>query len=212
MTQEAGVMRLMAIIGSPRKSGNTELLVDQVIAGCRSKTSVDLEKFLIVDKRIDYCTGCLTCIMPSPGTGRCVIEDDMAVILENMKKSDAFIFGTPNHMRTISAPLLNFLSRMLPLMVFEALYDNKGNRIGGEISTAIQDKPVAMVINQGEPYFCSSLVYEVLENNLKDFRLLRAGNIISMNNLAKGDAGKNKGDLEKAFDLGVQLAIAAGYA
>jgi multimeric flavodoxin WrbA len=212
MTQEAGDMRLMAIIGSPRKKGNTELLVDQVVAGCRSRTDVVLEKLLIVDKRIDYCTGCLTCIMPSPGTGRCVIEDDMAGILENMKKSDAFIFGTPNHMRTISAPLLNLLSRMLPLMAFKAIYDSKGNRIGGEISTAIQNKPVAMVINQGEPYFCSSLVYEVLENNLKDFKLLRAGNIISVNNLAKGDAGKNKEDMKKAFDLGVQLAIAAGYA
>ena len=205
-------MRLMAIVGSPRKKGNTELLVDQVIAGCRSRTDVVLEKLLIVDKRIDYCTGCLTCIMPSPGTGRCVLEDDMAGILENMKKSDAFIFGTPNHMRTISAPLLNFLSRMLPLMEFKAIFDNKGNRIGGEINTAIQDRPVAMVINQGEPYFCSSLVYEVLENNLKDFKLLRAGNIISVNNLAKGDAGKNKEDMKKAFDLGVQLAIAAGYA
>jgi multimeric flavodoxin WrbA len=202
----------MAIVGSPRKKGNTELLVDQVIAGCRSRTDVVLEKLLIVDKRIDYCTGCLTCIMPSPGTGRCVLEDDMAGILENMKKSDAFIFGTPNHMRTISAPLLNFLSRMLPLMEFKAIFDNKGNRIGGEINTAIQDRPVAMVINQGEPYFCSSLVYEVLENNLKDFKLLRAGNIISVNNLAKGDAGKNKEDMKKAFDLGVQLAIAAGYA
>jgi len=202
----------MAIIGSPRKTGNTELLVDQVIAGCRSKTNVELDKLRIVDKRIDYCTGCLTCIMPSPGTGRCVLEDDMAGILENMKKSDAFIFGTPNHMRTISAPLLNFLSRLLPLMEFKANYDNKGNRIGGEINTAIQDRPVAMVINQGEPYFCSSLVYEVLENNLKDFKLLRAGNIISVNNLAKGDAGKNTEDLKKAFDLGVKLAIATGYA
>jgi multimeric flavodoxin WrbA len=136
----------------------------------------------------------------------------MAGILENMKKSDAFIFGTPNHMRTVSAPLLNFLSRMLPLMEFKASYDNKGNRIGGEINTAIQGRPAAMVINQGEPYFCSSLVYEVLENNVKDFKLLRAGNIISMNNLAKEDAGKNTEDLKKAFDLGVKLAIAAGYA
>ena len=205
-------MKLMAIIGSPRKGGNTELLVDQIIAGCRSKTNVNADKFFIVDKRIEYCTGCLTCVMPSPGTGKCVIEDDMAEILESMKKSDAFIFGSPNYMRTITAPLLNFLSRMLPLMVFKANYDNKGNRIGGEITTKIQDKPVAMVISQGEPYFCSSLVYEVLENNLKDFKLNRAGNIISMNNLDRGEVEKRKEDLKKAFDLGVQLAIIAGYA
>ena len=204
-------MKLMAIIGSPRKGGNTELLVDQIIAGCRSKTNVDVEKFLIVDKRIEYCTGCLTCVLPSPGTGKCVIEDDMAEILESMKKSNAFIFGSPNHMRTITAPLLNFLSRMLPLMVFKANYNDKGNRIGGEITTKIQDKAVASVISQGEPYFCSSLVYEVLENNLNDFKLKRVGNIVSMSNLDKGEVAKRKEDLNKAFDLGIQLAIIAGY-
>jgi multimeric flavodoxin WrbA len=205
-------MNLMAIVGSPRKGGNTEFLIDKIIAGCKSKTDVKEKKFFIVDKRIEYCTGCLTCVLPSPGRGKCVIEDDMAGILESMKKSDAFIFGSPNHMRTITAPLLNFLSRMLPLMVFKAEYDDKGNRIGGEITSNIQDKAVAMVVSQGEPYFCSSLVYEVLESNLKDFRLKRAGNIISMNNLEKGEVGKREEDLKSAFDLGVKLAIMAGYA
>jgi multimeric flavodoxin WrbA len=151
-------------------------------------------------------------VLPSPGTGKCAIEDDMAEILDNMKGSDAFIFGTPNHMRTITAPLLNFLSRMLPLMVFKTEYDDKGNRIGGEITTKIQDKAVAMVISQGEPFFCSSLVYEVLENNLKDFNLKRAGNVISMDNLEEGEVAKRKEDLKKAFALGVNLAIIAGYA
>ncbi|HUT84185.1 MAG TPA: flavodoxin family protein [Thermodesulfobacteriota bacterium] len=205
-------MKLMAIIGSPRKGGNTELLMDQVIAGCRSKTDVDLEKFFVTDKKIEYCTGCLSCVLPSPGTGKCVIKDDMAEILERMKKCDAFIFGSPNHMRTITAPLLNFLTRMLPLLEFRARYDEKGNRVGGEITSRIGDKKVAMIISQGEPYFCSSLVYEVLENNLKDFRLERAGNVVSMDNLEKGQVAEKEADLKKAFDLGVKLAIMCGFA
>ena len=205
-------MKLMAIIGSPRKGGNTELLMDQVIAGCRSKTDIDLEKFFVTDKKIEYCTGCLSCVLPSPGTGKCVIKDDMAEILERMKKCDAFIFGSPNHMRTITAPLLNFLTRMLPLLEFRAGYDEKGNRVGGEITSRIGDKKVAMIISQGEPYFCSSLVYEVLENNLKDFRLERAGNVVSMDNLEKGQVAEKEADLKKAFDLGVKLAIMCGFA
>lgn len=202
-------MKLMAIIGSPRKGGNTEFLTDQIIAGCKSKTEVNVEKFFVVDKGIDYCKGCLTCVFPSPGKGKCVIEDDMAEILESMKGSDAFIFGTPNHMRTVTAPLLNFLTRMLPLLIFTGEYDDEGNRIGGEISSRIQDKKVAMVVSQGEPFFCSSLVYEVLENNLNDFRLQRAGNIISMDNLEEGEVAKREEDLKKAFDLGVKLAAMA---
>jgi multimeric flavodoxin WrbA len=199
-------MKLMAIIGSPRKGGNTELLVDQVVSGFRSKSDAELEKFFVIDKKIEYCTGCMTCVLPSQGTGKCVIKDDMTALLEHMKESDAFIFGTPNHMRTVTAPLLNFFARMLPLLIFKTYYDDKGNRIGGEMSSNIQDKKVAMVISQGEQFFCSSLVYEVLENNLNDFRLQRAGNIISMGNSEKGKVAKNKEDLKKAFDLGVKLA------
>ena len=200
-------MKLMAIIGSPRKGGNTELLVDQIISGCMSKTDVDVEKFFVVDKKIQYCNGCLTCTFPPPGTGKCVIKDGMAEILERMKQSDAFIFGTPNHMRTITAPLLNFLTRMLPLLIFRAEYDEEGNRIGGEMSSRIQDKKVAMAISQGEPFFCSSLVHEVLENNLNDYRLKMVGNIISMGNLDKGEVAGREEDLKKAFDLGVKLAV-----
>ena len=203
-------MKLMAIIGSPRKGGNTELLVDQVIEGFRSRGEGTVEKCFIVEKKIEHCTGCMTCVFPSPGTGKCMIDDDMAALLECMKESDAFIFGSPNHMRTITAPLLNFLTRMLPLLVFRVHYDDQGNRVGGEMSSVIQGKKAAMVISQGEPFFCSSLVYEVLENNLNDFSLQRVGNIISMGNGEKGEVAAKKDDLKKAFDLGVHLATVTG--
>ena len=205
-------MKLMVIIGSPRKGGNTEILVEQVIAGCKSKTDVDVEKIFVVDKKIEYCNGCMTCVSPPQGTGECVIKDDMTEILERMKESDAFIFGTPNHMRTISAPLLNFLSRMLPLLVFKLKYDNKGNTIGFDMSSKIESKKVAMVISQGEPFFCSSLVYDVLQNNLNDFSLGRVGNIISLGNARKGEVADKREDIKKAFDLGVKLVVNAGMA
>ena len=112
-------MKLMAIIGSPRKGGNTELLVDKVVEGCKSKAAVAVEKIVITDKNIQQCNGCLTCTFPPPGTGKCVLRDDMDELLEQIKASDAFIFGTPNHMRTVTAPMLNFLARMLPLLRYE---------------------------------------------------------------------------------------------
>jgi multimeric flavodoxin WrbA len=204
------IMKLMAIIGSPRKGGNTELLVDQVIAGCKSKTDVDVEKIFVVDKKIEYCKGCMTCVSPPKGSGVCAIKDDMNEILKSMKDSDAFIFGTPNHMRTITAPLLNFLTRMLPLLVFELKYDNEGNRLGANMSSKIKGKKVAMVISQGEPFFCSSLVYDVLQNNLNDFNLESAGNIISIGNFKEGDVAEKKDDLKKAFNLGLKLVAHVG--
>ena len=78
-------MKLMAIVGSPRKGGNTELLVDRVIEGCKSTREVEVEKFFVIDKTIGHCTGCMSCVFPSPGTGTCVIDDDMTSVLKEMQ-------------------------------------------------------------------------------------------------------------------------------
>ena len=203
-------MKLTAIIGSPRKNSNTEILVDKVIEGCKSQGEAEVDKIFIADKNIKFCNGCLTCMGSAPGELVCSIKDDMAEILQRMKESDAFVFGTPNHMRTISAMLLNFLCRMLPLLTFRAEYDAQGNRVEGEMSSIIKDKKAAMVISQGEKHFCSSLVYEVLINNLRDFRLKNVGNVVSMGNLSSGEAAEKTADLDKAFNLGELLAIRNG--
>ena len=44
-------MKLMAIIGSPRKGGNTEILADRVIEGYLSKTDADVEKIMVTGKK-----------------------------------------------------------------------------------------------------------------------------------------------------------------
>ncbi|MCP4628071.1 MAG: flavodoxin family protein, partial [bacterium] len=176
-------MKLMAVIGSPRKGGNTDILVDKVIEGYRTKTDADVEKIFVTDKNIDYCSGCLTCTFPPPGTRRCGIDDDMEAILAGMPQCDVFIFGSPNHMRTVSAPLLTFFSRMLPLMEFVPDLDENGTVIGGGFTSKLAGKKAALVISQGDPIFSSPLVYEVLERNMMDLGIRRVGDIISRGNM-----------------------------
>ena len=164
-------MKVTAIVASPRKGGNTEALVDKMIEGCKSTGGVDVVKVFLVDKKIDWCKGCMTCCYPPPGTGKCVIKDDMEDILEHMRESDCYIFGTPNHMGTITAPLLNFLSRMMPFFDFQIQYDDQGNIVSGEMTSKIKEKKAAVAISQGDPFFSSALVYMVIDKNLNDFRL-----------------------------------------
>lgn len=203
-------MKLMAIIGSPRRGGNTEALVDKVIEGYLSKTPAEVEKIFVTEHKIGYCTGCLSCTFPPPGTKTCVLKDAMADILARLCKADAFIFATPNHMRTVSAPLLTFLSRMLPLMQFLPDKDAEGRIIGGGFTSALKDKKAALVISQGDPIFSSSLVHAVLERNLIDFGIRRVGDLISRGNMLPGDAAKKLADLEQAFQLGAGLYTMAG--
>ena len=100
-------MKVMAIMGSPRKGSNVDILIDEVIKGIISKTAVELDKISIYESDIKYCTGCGAHSILQ-GSKDCPLGDDMDDIMERMQEADALIFGSPNHGRTISAGLTNF--------------------------------------------------------------------------------------------------------
>jgi multimeric flavodoxin WrbA len=204
LEREVDMEKIMAIIGSPRKGGNTEVLTDKMVEGCKSRGEVEVEKFFIIDKDIKYCNGCLTCV--NPGEKKCVIKDDMEGILERMEECDGFIFATPNHVRSVTAPMLNFLTRMLPLLEVKVERDSEGNIVGGGFNSRLEGKKAAMVISQGDPIISSFLVFELLERNFIDYNLLRIGEVISIGNTGKGDVKEKKNDLEAAFTIGKILA------
>jgi len=196
--------KIMAIIGSPRRGGNTEILTDHMIKGCESRGGVEAEKVFVIDKNIEFCTGCLTCVAPD-ATG-CVIKDDMEGILARMVTCDGLIFATPNHMRTVTAPMLNFMSRMLPLLQLKVEQDSRGDVTGGAFDSRLRNKKAAIIISQGDPTISSFLVFTLLERNFIDFQLLRIGEVISLGNVTKGEVQDKENDLQAAFSLGTILA------
>jgi len=203
-------MKIMAVIGSPRRDGNTAFLVDRVAQGAASRTDIELDTLFVAEHNIGYCRGCLTCTFPPPGTKTCSLPDDMPGILERMAACEAFIFGTPNHMRTVSSPLLTFFSRMLPLMEFVPDTNSEGRITGGGFTSRLSGRKAALVISQGDPVFSSALVHAVLERNLIDLDIRRVGDVISFGNMGPQDVRSKREDLEKAFQLGVNLVTMTG--
>lgn len=68
-------MKIVGIMGSPRKGGNTEILLDVALEEAR-RNGVVISKISLRDKAIAHCNGCLGCVQ----TGKCVIGDDMQEI------------------------------------------------------------------------------------------------------------------------------------
>ncbi len=200
-------MKVMAIVGSPRKGGNTDILIDKVLEGAKSTGNVEVEKIYVYDSDIHYCTGCgLHNILF--GSKDCPFKDDMPGIMERMIEADAFIFGTPNHCRTISAGLTNFFSRMMPLLKMDVEKDDKGNIIHAEANPLIKNKKAVNVITQGDfSPSSSSLVFMVLDSNLRDFQLQKVGEVISTGNLHHIKVKDKKEDLQAAYDTGVRLGM-----
>ncbi len=199
-------MKIMAFVGSPRKGSNVDTLIDSVIEGAKSTTDVEVEKVHLYDADIKLCIGCLACTALKGGKD-CPLQDDMAGILERMQAADAFVFGTPNHVHSMSAGLTNLLCRMQPLIKMDVIRDDAGKIIGADATTLIKGKKAVMVVSQGDfSVSQSSLLLKTLAANITDFQLKKVAEIFSGGNLERAQVKEKEHDLQAAFAAGVKLA------
>jgi len=84
--------KVLGFVGSPRKNGNTDILVDVILEGAKS-AGAEIEKVFLADMDIANCKECLMC--HSGGPKVCSIKDDMIGIAEKMQEADVLVFGTP---------------------------------------------------------------------------------------------------------------------
>ena len=199
-------MKIMAFVGSPRKNSNVDILVDKVIEGAQSKTDVEVEKIYLYKADIKNCNACGLC-SPLMGSKDCPIDDDMPGILNRMIEADVYIFGTPNHVHTMTSAMTNFWARLQPLGKMEVIRDDSGKIIGGKSKPLIMGKKAVMVVSQGDfSPSASALLLRVLDSNIKDFQLKKIGEVFSTGNLEKAQVKNNENDLTLAFTIGQRLA------
>ena len=91
-------MKILGIVGSPRKGGNTEILVEEALTATR-EAGAQTEIILLADKNIAGCDGCGSCFE----TGVCKIKDDMQSIYPQLEAADAIIFGSPVYFGGVTA-------------------------------------------------------------------------------------------------------------
>lgn len=89
---------LLAILGSPRKNGNTEAVLDAAISGAQS-AGADVEKVVLDKLKIQPCRECYTCSK----NGYCVIEDDMQPLYRKILASNRMILASPIFFMNFSA-------------------------------------------------------------------------------------------------------------
>jgi multimeric flavodoxin WrbA len=98
--------RVIGIVGSPRRNGNTELIVNSIIEGAKEAGAIP-QKIILKDLKIAPCRACNSCTK----TGSCVHQDDMDNLLTQMFDSDVWILGTPVYWWGPTAQFKAFLDR-----------------------------------------------------------------------------------------------------
>lgn len=83
-------MKVLAIVTSARKTGNSEILAKEMLAALPAATEKKMLR--LADYHLEPCRACYACL---PAGNGCVIEDDLAVILQAIREADAIILASP---------------------------------------------------------------------------------------------------------------------
>ena len=100
---------VLAFNASPRKSGNTDILIDEALKGAKS-VGAKTKKYYIQDLKIGFCIGCRVCKDKNLPT-TCTVIDDMTPLYDKIREAQCIIIGFPIYTGRESGQLAVFLDR-----------------------------------------------------------------------------------------------------
>jgi multimeric flavodoxin WrbA len=100
-------MKVLGVVGSPRKGGNTETMMREALKASEQE-GAETELLFLSDFDLKPCNGCRTCFE----TKECVIKDGVEKIFEKMSEADGIIVGSPVYFQNITAQTKMFMDRV----------------------------------------------------------------------------------------------------
>ena len=100
--------RIVILMGSERKGGNTEALAGAFMEGAKEKNEVEMIR--VGDINVYPCTGCECCFTSKENV--CAQKDDMTWIYEKLKNADMLVIASPLYFYGISAQLKAVIDRL----------------------------------------------------------------------------------------------------
>ncbi|MFC1871211.1 flavodoxin family protein [Chloroflexota bacterium] len=91
-------MKVLGINGSPRRGGNTDLLLAEVLNGAASR-GAEVKTIILNNLKIAPCQHCDACLE----AGKCRIKDDMQAIYDELAAADRIVLAAPIHFMAPSA-------------------------------------------------------------------------------------------------------------
>ena len=188
------MVKILGISGSPRRNGNSEILLDHALEGA-SQAGAAVEKIVVSELCISPCRGCLRCA----GSGRCIVKDDMRLVYRKIADSDGIIVSSPIYFGSISAQLKALIDRFNSYWVKRYLLkrpvSKKAGRKGLFLCCAGEDK---------RSFFMNAR--SIVRFFFATLNIKYAGGIYCGGLSGSGEISKRTLSLKRSFDMGAMLA------
>jgi multimeric flavodoxin WrbA len=187
------LLKALGIMGSPRIGGNTDLLLDQAIAGMQSR-GAETEKIVVDRMKIAPCREYYGCLRD----GNCVIRDDMDEVYPKLLEADIVVLASPIFFYAVSAQVKALIDRSQALWARK--YVLKETPPGSDRKGAF----IAVGATKGKQLFDGSVLtvkyfFQAISVHYADELLIRGVD-------KKGEIKDHPTALSEAFELGKRLA------
>jgi len=107
-------VKVLGIAGSPRRDGNTDMLLAEVMRGAASQ-GAEVKTIILNDLKITPCQHCDACLEK----GKCKVQDDMQMVYKELEQADRIVLASPIHFMGVTAQTKAMIDR------FQALWARK---------------------------------------------------------------------------------------
>ena len=178
-------MKILALQGSPRKKGNTNRVLDEMIKGAEDNGH-EIKKYFLNSLDISPCNGCERCAKGKD----CQFEDDGAEIINQLADGASVILASPIYFGQMTAQAKTIVDR------FYSIFNNPNKKFDGKAAMifthAFPDKDIY------QPYIKLTEAQPFLNNTeLEYIETLEVAGVKEI-----GDADNAEDDLKKAYDIG----------
>ena len=160
-------MKIVAILGSPKKKGNTARVLS--LFEKKLQGEHELEIIHVARQHVGGCLGCYQCQGNKAEPG-CVQQDDADAIFAKMMEADAIIYATPLYCWSFSGQLKPLIDRHFCLVTGYGTLDHK---------SLIGDKPAALLVTCAGPIERNcDVIQEIFKGFCEYGKLEAKGNFI----------------------------------
>ncbi len=184
--------KIVILLGSPRKNGNSERLAKSFATGSESQ-GAHVRFFRLHNMNIKGCSDCRQCW--SSGK-HCIVADDMSQLYESIDNADVIVFATPLYWYSWSAQIKAVWDRMLPY-------------VSDKAKTTVKGKQGVLLVTAGdEREDVFDAVLESFDRSASLLGLKQAGKICAHNVYDIGDI-EDGNWLDRAKELGASVGKAS---
>ena len=190
-------LKVCGIVGSPRKNGNVDLLVSEVLKGAASN-GAEICKLYLNDMNIKPCQSCGV----DPHPRYCLFKDDMEQIYDALENSDVIVLGSPVYFDTVSAQVKLMIDRSNCLMPYVKKADGS---FGFERRMKRPKRGIFVVVSGREQELDAILATVKGFFYWTNIELVETFSYAHDDNEV-GSVNKDKRKMKQAFDIGVKIS------